>query len=186
MSDSISPDEIDSEWKPTKTRARICLDSDLVLEIARLEEELARAQQDESAAAPVGPIAEEIVQLQQRAAASEREFVFHSIGRYELRELKRLHPPTPEQEKILQGTGIELPWNPDTFMPVVFARSLDAIDGKAPTGFDEPWWTRKCREWSDGQIARLWAACEAAQDGVHGVPKALAARRILKSAENSE
>jgi hypothetical protein len=174
--------DVDEVWKPTQTRARICMDSDTVLAIERLEEQLAAEQRlDErlnrvhDAVAP--RVAEEILDLKEQAQASEVEFVFASVGRKVYTELIAAHPPTAEQEA---EAGAKLLWNTDTFPPALLA--LAAV---APTGTTEAWWTRKYNTWGVGQIQRVWNACMAAQGGVVEVPKAAAASEVMTGFERS-
>ena len=166
--------DIDARYQPTRTRATICMDSELVLRIARLEQEMARAAGDTSAASDELTLAQDIVSLREQVKAAEVEFVFRSVGRYQLRELVRAHPPTAEQK------ALDLPYNPETFEPALMAAACEQ-----PTGTDLSWWTAKCREWGDGQIARLWEACNAAQAGVTSVPKAERAYALIRRSEQS-
>jgi hypothetical protein len=162
--------EIDADWQPTKVRATVCLDSDLVLEIERLEESLARETKlDETTnRAPLAPgIAERIIELREQAKAKEREFVFASIGRRAYSDLIRSHPATEAQA---EEAGARLAWNTDTFPPALLAASC-----VEPTDTSLAWWQRKYDQWGTGQVARLWQACLAAQGGVVEVPKAEAA-----------
>lgn len=158
--------EIDERYQPTRTRAVICLDSELVMRIARLEDQIKDAQQGDSAADPIGPLAEEVLALRGQAKAAQVEFVFRSIGRLAYRELIRDHPPTDEQKK-LAGPDFHLSWNTDTFPAALMAASCESVRNGTVA-----WWSRKLNEWGDGQVARLWQACIAAQDGVNDVPKA--------------
>lgn len=171
---SLTAADVDARYQPTRTRATICMDSELVLEIARLEQEMARAAADTSAASQERTIAQRIVDLREQVKAAEVEFVFRSVGRYRLRELIRDNPPTVEQKA--EG----LPYNPETFEPALLAAACES-----PTGTDLSWWTAKYREWGDGQIARLWEACNAAQAGVTGVPKAERAYALIRKPEQS-
>lgn len=166
--------EIDARYQPTRTRATICMDSELVLEIARLEQEMARAAGDQSAASPEAALAQQIVALREQVKAAEVEFVFRSIGRYQLRQLIREHPPTADQK------AESLPYNPETFEPAVLAAACEQ-----PTGTDLAWWTEKYQRWGEGQIARLWEACNAAQAGVTAVPKAERAYALIRRHEQS-
>lgn len=175
--------EIDERYQPTRTRATICLDSALVMEIGRLEDQIRDLQQknDGSAADPLGPLAERVLELREQAKAAEVEFVFHSIGRLAFRDMIREHEPTPEQQKAV-GKDVRLLYNPDTFMPALFAAACESVRGGTPA-----WWTRKCAEWGDGQVERLWHACLAAQQGVNDVPKAAHAFAAMRTrGESSE
>jgi hypothetical protein len=151
--------------QPTRTRAVICNDSHLVLEIARLEQELLTAQQGNSAADPVSELAERILALRDEAKASEEEYVFAGIGRLAYRDLIRAHAPTQDQADLV-GKDYRLTYNPDTFPPALFAASCESHTGTA----DE--WADLLAAFSEGQYTRLWEACVAAQAGVNDVPKA--------------
>lgn len=177
----IDAAELDERYQPTRTRASICLDSELVLEINRLETMLQQAQQGDLASDPVSALAEQILALRERAIASEQEFVFRSIGRLAYRDLVREHPPTDEQKKLV-GPDFRLAFNPDTFQPALLAVACETVRGGSVA-----WWTKKCQEWGDGQIERLWQACIAAQQGVNDVPKAAFAFAATRSrGESSE
>lgn len=187
MSDAIAQvldaAEIDERWKPTRTRTTICFDTDLVIEIGRLEDQIRDLTQSpqQSAADPVGPLAEKVLELRGQAQASEVEFVFKSIGRLAGRELIRDHPPTKEQKAEL-GEGESLPWNPETYPPALLAASCESVRNGTVA-----WWIRKCDEWGDGQVARLWQAALSAQQGANDVPKAAHAFAATRSrGANSE
>jgi hypothetical protein len=172
--------EIEAGWQPTKVRATVCLDSDLVLEIERLEESLARETKldDTTNRAPLAPgIAARIVELREQAKAAEVEFVFASIGRRAYSDLLRAHPATEEQS---EAAGARLAWNTDTFPPALLAAAC-----VEPTGTDLAWWLRMYDRWGTGQVARLWQACLAAQGGVVEVPKAEAASAMTSGSAPS-
>lgn len=169
--------EIDERWQPTRTRTTICLDTNLVIEIERLEAQIKdlTENRDGSAADPVGPLAEQVLEKRQQAKASEVEFVFKSIGGLAGRELVRDHPPTKEQKDKL-GEGESLPWNPETYPPALLAASCESVRNGTVA-----WWTKKLDEWGDGQIARLWRSALAAQQGANDVPKAAHAFAATRS-----
>jgi hypothetical protein len=172
--------QIEAAWQPTKVRATVCLDSDLVLEIERLEEQLARETRlDETtnrvAVAP--QIAADIMALREQAKAAEVEFVFASIGRRAYSDLIRSHPATDEQS---EAAGARLLWNTDSFPPALLAASC-----VEPSGTDLAWWLRMYDQWGTGQVARLWQACLAAQGGVVEVPKAEAASAMTSASAPS-
>ncbi len=175
-------EDIDARYQPTRTRATICMDSDLVLAIARLEQDMAAAAGDTSAASPERTIAQQVVDLREQVKAAEVEFVFRSLGRHAYREMLRAHPATEAQQTEVSrdNPDARLIFNPDTFMPALLAASCES-----PTGTDLAWWTRKCAEWGEGQIARLWEACSAAQAGVTAVPKAERAYALTRTPEQS-
>lgn len=172
--------DVDAAWQPTLVRTSICLDSELVLAIERLEIDLRREQHldentNRTALAP--GIATRILELRDQAKAAEVEFVFASIGRRAYTDLVRAHPPTDAQSESAGGV---LAWNTDTFPPALLAAAC-----QAPTGTDEAWWTRKYDQWGTGQIARLWQACLTAQGGVVEVPKATEASELMSVSEPS-
>jgi hypothetical protein len=172
--------DIDELYQPTKTRATICLDSDLVLAIERLEAQLAvesRIDETQNRTPQAPQIAEQIVELREQAKSAEVEFVFRSIGRKAYTDLIRAHPPTEAQKT---EAGANLAWNVDTFPPALLALACEA-----PLGTDEAWWRRKYDSWGTGQIARLWQTCLAAQGGVVEVPKAEAAYAMTRGYEPS-
>lgn len=172
--------EIDEAWQPTLVRTTICLDSRIVLDIDRLTEQLERekALDEKTNRTALAPqIAEQIMALREQAKASEREFVFASIGRRAYSDLIRAHPASAEQEAAAEAS---LAWNTDTFPPALMAAAC-----VEPTGTDEAWWTRKYNQWGTGQIGRLWAACMAAQGGVVDVPKATDASVMTSGSEPS-
>lgn len=178
----VSTSDIDGDYQPTLARAKVCLDSKLVLEIDRLEEQLRTARtlderlhRDQDAEAPA--LARRILELKDQAAASEVEFVFRSIGRLAYTELVRKHPATQAQA---EEAGAHLSWNPDTFPPALLAAACVEPDDST-----EAWWTRKYNEWGVGQVKRLWEACLTAQGGVVEVPKALAASEVISASSPS-
>lgn len=166
----LSAAELDKRWKPTLTRTTICFDSDLVLEIERLEEEMQRAAFEDKILNRVPEaldIAYRIIELRKQAKAEEVEFVFKGIGRRPYTDMLRAHPPTDEQQRIAADNDQRMQWNPDTFPPALLAAAC-----VNPTGTDIAWWARKYDEWGTGQISRLWNTCLIAQGGVIEVPKA--------------
>ena len=180
MSTPLTAADVDEQYQPTLARATICLNSALVLEIQRLEEQLAVEMvrdENENRAAVAPGIAARILELQAEAKASEVEFVFKGIERLIYSDLLRAHPPTKEQNE--QAGGV-LAWNTDTFPPALM--TLAAV---SPTGTDAAWWTRKYNQWTAGQIQRVWSACMAAQGGVVDVPKAIAASELIHGSEQS-
>jgi hypothetical protein len=184
VSTPLTAADIDAKYQPTKSRAVICLDADVVLAIARLTEDMEREHSIDvnTNRVPVAPgIAEQILQLREQAKASEVEFVFHSIGRLAYTDLIRAHPATAEQQKDATDAELgKLAWNPDTFQPALFAASCES-----PTGTTAQWWLRKFDEWGIGQIQRLWRACLAAQMGVVELPKAEDASGLMGVSEPS-
>lgn len=176
--------DIDQRYQPTKVRATICLDADLVLEIARLTEDMERekAIDDSTNRTPIAPgIANRILELRAQAKDSEVEFVFASIGRRAYTDLGRAHPPTAEQQKEADEAGLgTLAWNPDTFQPALLAAACES-----PTGTTPAWWLTKYDAWGLGQIQRLWRACLAAQMGVVELPKAEDASELMGGSEPS-
>lgn len=169
--------EIDERWQPTRTRTTICLNTQLVIEIERLEAQIADHTQNPqgTAADPVGPLAEQVLAKREQAKAAEVEFVFKSIGGLAGRDLIRDHPPTKEQKEKL-GEGETLPWNPETYPPALLAASCESVRNGTVA-----WWTRKLDEWGDGQVARLWRAALSAQQGANDVPKAAHAFAATRS-----
>lgn len=175
--------DIDQAYQPTLFRAALCLDSELVLQIERLEEQLAVEQNLDAKTnrIPVAPaVAERILELRDLAQAAEVEFVFKSIGRGAYTDLIRRHQPTDDQQADAAALNQRLMWNTDTFPPALMAAA--AVE---PTGTDVAWWTRKYEDWGVGQITRIWNACLAAQGGVIEVPKATAASELMSGSEPS-
>jgi len=178
---ALSASDIDAAYQPTKVRASVCLDSDLVLEIQRLEEKM-RAEDSidkRTNRTPVAPaIAAQVVELRDQAAAAEVEFVFAGVGRRVYTDLRKAHPPTDEHKKAAEDVGQAIEFNPDTFPPALMAASC-----LEPEGTTEAWWARKYDEWTVGQLERLWRACLAAQGGVVEVPKVLDASAMTTDSE---
>lgn len=180
---SFTVDDIDAAYQPTKVRASVCLDSDLVVEIGRLEQQLATEKavdRKTNRIAKAPALAEQILELRERAAAAEVEFVFQGIGRRAYTDLRAKHPPTQEQKDEAAKQGLEAEFNPDTFPPALMAASCIQ-----PSGSTVKWWARKYDEWTVGQISRLWSACLAAQVGVTEVPKALEASAMMSDSEQN-
>lgn len=98
-------DELDGwldEYKPYISTVRVCGRPDLVDEFARAERALAEAQ---AAAADmlsdkgVTAAKRAVEDVQDRIAASEKEFRFQGIGAQAFQDLKRTYPATEEQRK---------------------------------------------------------------------------------------
>lgn len=179
----LTADDIDGLYQPTKVRASVCLDSDLVIEISRLEQEFKAEQAvdrrtNRIAKAPA--IAERILLLKEQAQATEVEFVFAGIGRRAYTDLRLKHPPTDEQKSEAEEQGLTAEFNSDTFPPALLAASC-----VEPTGTSLDWWARKYDEWTVGQVSRIWSACLAAQVGVAEVPKALEASASISDSERN-
>ena len=175
--------DIDALYQPPQTRTTICLDSTITLEIERLEERLTAAlRQDETSNDPdLSPgIAQQILDLKQKAKDSEVEFVFSGLGRGAYTDLLRQHPPTDEQKVLAEAAGASASWNADTFPPALLAASCSSVDGA-----DEQWWAQRWQSWTTGEVTRLWNVCLQAQTGVTEVPKASRAFAIVHGSDKS-
>lgn len=182
MSSSIEvydAEALDKDVQPTRVPAVICTNSELVTQITLLEAKLAEVQKGDSAADPVAELAGQILELREKAKASERVFIFKDIGRRPYRDLVREHEPTDDQKREA-GKDFRVLYNPETFMPALFAKSCESVRGGTAS-----WWARKCDEWGYGQIERLWQACTAAQTGVNETPKAALAFAVTRTRDES-
>jgi hypothetical protein len=161
--------EITAKFKPNRTRIVLCLDTDIVLEMERLEEQLEEARRDDELLnrdPQAIEIAHRIIELRERAKAAEVEFVFRGIGRVPFRDLVARHPATEEQrEKATEQRPVN--WNVDTFMPALLAAAAESV---APG--DLEFWTDACATWEDGRVALLFGTAYSAQEGYTEIPKA--------------
>jgi len=167
---------ITAAWQPVIEPVRICLDSELVLRIEDLEEQLLEAQRQDAVSnrAPVAPgIAEQVLGLQEQARAAEVEFRFRSLGRRAYSDLLRAHPPT-EAQKADAPAGQVLMWDADTFPPALMSATCVQ---PADTTLD--WWRGVYDDWGLGQVERLWKACLTANAGVAEIPKARVAYAMI-------
>lgn len=155
-------------------RARLCLDGDLLDEHQLLVEELGRARKDderlnEPDRAPA--IAEQILELEDRIAAAETEFVFKAMGRGSWRKLVADHPPTPEQLAVDPQVDNDVEVFP-------FEAMAASLEEPALTAAD----LRKLHDdvLDETQFQKLWTTCLVANLGT-GVnrPESAAARSVL-------
>ncbi len=164
--------DLAAEHTPRTDSVRVCMRGDLVAEIARLEQQMARQQvADERTNTPdLAPeIARRILDLQAEAAAHEREFVFTAIGQRAWSALLADHPPTDEQRKA----GAD--HNPETFPYEAVAASCTSVAGG--TGQDV---RRLADRLSLGDWTRIWNCCLAVNLGGTVLPKCAGATALLQ------
>lgn len=161
----------------TVKSVRVTLRGDLLDEVERLEAQMGveREKDEWENRQPVVPqLARQIRELEDEARESEVEFIFEGMGRGEFAKLQAAHPVTDELTAEY-GPGLE--WNPDTFPPALMAASC--ISPPDLTG-DLAEWTEIHQTWSNGQIARVWMACLAANSAVADTPKSGLASEVLR------
>lgn len=149
--------------KAKTERVSILLDPDLVDEHAALDRRLQSASDEQK-----HELAEQILELEQRIADEEVEFVFKGMGRTRWRKLLADYPPTDEQ----RARGAE--FNTDTFPFEAMAECIVEPEMSADQ-------LRQLNDMlSEVQFAQLWGACLSANIG-SGVtrPESLAAHVIL-------
>jgi hypothetical protein len=176
-----------ASWATLKSMRRntvhstvITLRGDLLDEVTRLEEEMAReAEIDEREnRTPVAPtVARRIQEREAEARRSEVLFRFQGIGQGEFAILQAAHPATAEIKKRLGEENLE--FHPETFPPALMAASC--IEPKELAG-NLPEWEEIHRTWSNGQVSRLWGTCMAANAMVSQTPKSQRASEILQQA----
>lgn len=155
-------------------RVRLCLDGDLLDEHARLTADLEQARKaDEASNEPdrAPAIARQIVDLEERIAADEIEFVFRGMGRGRWRKLAADHPPTDEQRQAGADFDIE------TFPFEAMAGSLESPDLSADD-------LRQLHDevLDEVQFSHLWGACLKANLGSAVTrPSSQAARDVLQN-----
>jgi hypothetical protein len=164
---------------------RVTLRGDLLDEVARLEEDMAReARADEwENRDPIAPsIARQIQALEAEARESEVLFRFEGLGQGDFALLLAAHPATPElKARLGLPVDADLEWNPETFPPALMAASC--IEPKELTG-DLAEWTEIHQKWSNGQVTRIWGTCMTANAMVAETPKSLRASEILRQADS--
>jgi hypothetical protein len=181
-------DDIEAEYQAPTASTRIPMAARVVAQIDALEDELAELRRKESKDNSIGnpytpqilPLAERIEELAEQARASEREFVFAGVGRKKFSDIAALHPPTKEQKDQAEEAGITREWNPETFPAALMAVSLVSPAGMTPERMQ-----RIYDNWSVGVLAKMWAACWAANQGVNEVPKSLTASVLLHGFERN-
>jgi hypothetical protein len=145
---------------PATASARITLNSALLAEIERAEEQLEEARKnDDSLAGGSAELARRVVELHEQAQKEEDTFTFQAVGARQWSDMLSQHPPSKEQ----RAEGLD--HDPDPFSRAAMAAS--AIEPKL-TAEDVDWLYDNL---SLGQYRRLWGACLAANVGVSG-PKA--------------
>lgn len=166
MSEPTTADEVAAGWRPPLVRARVCLDGGLALAIERAEDAHRAAVAGDAASNrdPRAPAAaDDLARLRADAQACEVEFVFRALGRQQLSDMVRAHPPT-EAQRALASTPLE--WDEETFPPALLAAACVSPPGTTPQ-----WWRRAYDEWADGQVGHLFAAAFTAQRSGTGGPK---------------
>lgn len=166
------------EIRPLTVEERISFRGDLIAELQRLERDLHRAvveDQDSNDPDQAPAIARRLLELQEELRASERPFVFASIGDTAWGKLRDLHQPTEAQ---IAAAGYRPDHDPDTFPVAAMAASLIDPDGVTEDGI------RRLREkLNDGQWDVLWGACLAANRGVGTLPKSESASAVIRASE---
>lgn len=181
----MDPKQLLDNYSAPEARVSVCLRSDLITEIERLEESLpalqqADAGQNRTPEAPV--VAARVLELKAEAEEAKVEFIFRSIGRRRWSDLIRSHAPTNEQKAIAEAEELRIAFNPDTLPPE--AMHLSCVQ---PEGLSLEWWQRTWDQWGEGQVTLLWNACQSAHYGVSQVPKARRASAMMSdSAQSSD
>jgi hypothetical protein len=163
--------------QPPQIRLRICLDEEVLQEVAALQAELGRAT---ATGAPSDEIEAKLVEARGRQAEATEELTFRSIGRKAFQELKELHPPTPEQcqewreasskpdpsdptKTVLGETDPD--YNPDTFSVALIAACM--VPPMEPEELQEITDT-----WNEPEFLQLWTAaisvCNVSRVGTWG------------------
>ena len=174
-------DDVIKGVKPVVRTVSIVLDGSIENERLLLEDELVRARQEDERAesadyqmqAPV--VAQQLLDLQERAREVEVNFTFQSIGRKAWTDLEAQHPPTPEQLQIAAESDLVLKWNALTFPHAAIAASL-----VEPQGIDVAKVAELEEKLSAGQWKRLWAACSLANEGAGDVGESEAASAVIR------
>lgn len=154
-------------------RVRLCLDGDLLDEHAQLEQALATAraydEQHNEITAP--EVARQVVELEERIADAEIEFVFRAMGRGRWRKLAADNPPSDDQAR--EGAEFDV----DVFPFEAMAASLEDPEMTA----DE---LRQLHDdvLDEAQFVALWSACLRANlGGALNRPESAAARSVLEA-----
>ena len=174
--------EVNAEARPFTASVWLCLRGDLVREHEQLERKLAdlrRASDGSLGGDGAGEIARRIRDVEAELRAGETEFTFQAIGKSTWRNLLAEHPPTKEQKEL----GMD--HNPETFAPVVMARSLiDPFPGEGDEAVAEV--EALLEKLTVLQVGKLWTACMAANvDGGNAPGESSAASAVLRAFELS-
>jgi hypothetical protein len=149
MADEWTLDDFAREHRPAQATARVCFRQDLWNRHAALDAELSKAITTDSTENrdPESPaLAAALQELEAEIEASEKAFVFESIGKRRWFALLAEHPPTPEQRE--EGND----HNPATFPQAAMAAC--AIDPTMTVETAEAMADRlNLSQWN-----RLWAA----------------------------
>jgi hypothetical protein len=153
--------------------AKVLLRQDLVTRHADLEAELTTAitydaTTNEANRAPA--LARELAALEAEMDAAQVEFRFANVGKKAWADLLKDHPPTKEQIALDK----RIDHNPATFPIAAIAMSC-----RNPK-MDEDEVRRFEAVLTDAQFTALWRACLDANLGGTGIPKSVAAGRILR------
>ncbi len=184
-----------AKWSDVRDRAKrprdfatVATAQDLCNEHARLEVALKHArdvdeQSNEDDTAPA--IAARMLELEEQIAASEWTFTFEALERGAYRRLLAAHRPTEEQATVASEAGFTQLYDSETYPPALMAKSAVSVtmaDGEEIEGVD---WAEIWETWSTGQVAKIWAACQAANAGVADVPKSTAASVLIAGSAKS-
>lgn len=164
---------------------RVPLRGDLLDAVSLLEADLRVAQREDARQdgglnrEPRAPgIARRIEELEAEARTSEVWFRFEGLGRGKLAKLEAQHVPTREQRETISE---DLMWNPETFPPALMAASC--VEPAELRGNVEEF-AEIYDNWSQGQLDRMWRACQAANMMGGDVPKSELASAILRQADS--
>lgn len=158
--------------------------ADLLEQIQGLEQRASRekvidARENRDAVAP--GLAEQIQLLEDELAASEVTFTFRALGRRAYAKLLAEHPPTDEQKADAEENNLRVSYNNDTFPPALLAAACITPEHTTVEDMTDVW-----ENWSEGQVAPLWAACLTANmAGADVGPKSLIASEILGGSAKS-
>lgn len=175
-----SPADVRAAYRPATVSVRVPLRGDLLGELQDLEDQLELAKQRDlmsNGPKESPPIAERIGQLEQELLDSEIEFRFRGIGRGPRSRLLSEHPPTQAQQAEAKADGGRLLFNIETFPPALMAAACVLPEGWAAADFAALW-----EEWTDGQTAKLWQACLAANQGAAETPPKSVTASVIRLA----
>lgn len=172
---TAAPPVTRSAKKPAVAKVRLCLDPEVKFDLDEAEARLAKAERDaDRAAQGLGDVGAATTTLADakaavdalRASADEHtvEFRFRAIGRHQLTELRKAHPPTEAQRAEFQADAkaagkpaaqqVGPEWDDETFPPALIAASCVSHRYDYPAAL-ELW---NGDEWSFAECQALFRA----------------------------
>lgn len=110
-----------AEHSPDVKKVPVCFNRELLYRFEEASSRVDSLRAEAKGMMDPGPEVKDaevlLQELTEEVRASQRVFVFQSIGTKKWRDLLSEHPPEGDQRKSVTFVGLPLEFNPDTFVP---------------------------------------------------------------------